>query len=194
MGNDHIWVSVDDLAEEVGIAFGPPLTGIPFDGEVLSLDIAQPAQLLPKRVPQVTSRVVDTRDRTSANDDRDPVLLRRPLRPHRLRRYRKQQTDCEIAPPHSITSWAIAPARSVGGDRLTRPPPGACFVRPHPEQDTAKDIVPQPRRVFQRLLNWFMRFEFTTRRHTMLRHAMPHHAPLHRAPQRSVLRTISVIT
>jgi len=40
VGNDHIRVLVDDLAEEVGIALGPPLTGIPLDGEVLSLDIA----------------------------------------------------------------------------------------------------------------------------------------------------------
>jgi hypothetical protein len=60
--NDHLGLPGDDLAREVGITRGPPAAGIPLDGEVLSLDIAQPAQLGEKCPKDVTS--VDQSDRT----------------------------------------------------------------------------------------------------------------------------------
>jgi hypothetical protein len=63
-GNDHIRAAADNLAGEIGIALGPPFAGIPLDGEVLPLDIAQAAQLLPESLPGVTCRVVDTGDGT----------------------------------------------------------------------------------------------------------------------------------
>jgi hypothetical protein len=81
-GYDHIGVAVDNLAGEIGIACGPALAGIPLDGEVLSLDMAQPAQLFEKLPP---NGIADVGDVTCGNDDRNPVLLRRSLRPRRSR-------------------------------------------------------------------------------------------------------------
>ena len=98
----------EDLANEISKALGPPLAGIPLDGEVLSLDIAQPAQLLPKRLPIPAFRVVDAGDGTCGDDDRNPVLLRPLLRLHRLGCSREQQAYSEIPPPHSISSSARA--------------------------------------------------------------------------------------
>jgi hypothetical protein len=42
-GNDHVRVPADDLASQIGKALAPSLAGIPLDGEILPLDIAQPA-------------------------------------------------------------------------------------------------------------------------------------------------------
>src|SRR5260370_15444103 len=106
-GNNQVRIPVDDLASEIGIARGPPLAGIALDGEVLSLDIAQMAQLLPERLPKATIWIVDAGHGACFND-RDPVLLRPFLRPRRWHRSREQQTNREIAPPHSITSSARA--------------------------------------------------------------------------------------
>jgi hypothetical protein len=49
-GNDHLRVAAGDLASEIGKALGPTLAGIPLYDQVLSLDIAQPAQLFEKRL------------------------------------------------------------------------------------------------------------------------------------------------
>ena len=111
--NDHIRVPADDLASEIGIALGPPLGGISLDGEVLALDVAQAAQLCPKRLSSVTSRVIEAGHRTRSDDNRNPVLRRRFLRPARSWCGREQQTDRQIAPPHSMTSSASA--SRVGG-------------------------------------------------------------------------------
>src|ERR1700758_5009793 len=83
------------------IALGPALARISLDCEVLSLDIARPAQLLKKRPPGANSRVADAGDGACGNDDRYPALFRRLLRPQRLRGGRPQQTRRHIAPPHS---------------------------------------------------------------------------------------------
>ena len=64
VGNDYARVPADDLASESGIALGQPLAGIPLDGEVLSFDIAQSAQLLEKWSPEPISWVVDASGRT----------------------------------------------------------------------------------------------------------------------------------
>ena len=93
---------------KLGIPGGPPLARIPLDGEVFALDVAQPAQLCPKRLPSVTSRVIEAGHRTRSDDNRNPVLLRRFLRPARSWCGREQQTDRQIAPPHSMTSSASA--------------------------------------------------------------------------------------
>src|ERR1700730_16210501 len=53
-------VAVDNLASEIRVALGPPPAGIRLDREVLSLDTAQPAQLLEKRVKRATARIVST--------------------------------------------------------------------------------------------------------------------------------------
>src|SRR5208282_3717887 len=99
--NSHVRVPFDDLASEVVKALGPPLAGIALDGEVLSLDVAQPAQLLEKRPPEGRSRLTDVSDGTRGDDDRNPVMLRRLLRQRRRDCSREQQTHREIAPPHS---------------------------------------------------------------------------------------------
>src|ERR1700737_2405963 len=112
-GNDHVRVPADHLASQIGKVLGQPLAGIPLDGEVLFLDIAQPAQLPEKRLPGTSSGVADACDGTCRNDDRNPVLLRAFLRPHRSWGAREQQTDREIAPSHSITSSARA--SNIGG-------------------------------------------------------------------------------
>jgi len=52
-----------------------------FDGEVLSLDIAQAAQFGEERLPDANSPVTDAGNGTCSDDDRNPVLLRRLLRP-----------------------------------------------------------------------------------------------------------------
>ena len=114
--NDHVRVAADDLASEIGIALGPSPAGISVDCEVLSLDIAQSAQLLEKRPKDRDSRVVDASDGTCCND-RNPVRLRPLLRPHRSRGSGEQQPCREVAPSHSITSSARA--RSKGG--IVRP-------------------------------------------------------------------------
>src|SRR5215469_11469035 len=61
--------------------------------------------------------LVTAGDGTGGDDDRDPVLLRRLLCPHRSRGDREQQSHSQIAPPHPITS--SAPARTAGG--IVRP-------------------------------------------------------------------------
>jgi hypothetical protein len=53
-----------------------PLDRIPFDGEVLPLDITQPAQLFPERLPKPTVRVVDVGRRARLNN-RDPCCFAR---------------------------------------------------------------------------------------------------------------------
>jgi hypothetical protein len=98
------------VRKTVGITRGPPAAGIPLDGEALSLDIAQPAQLREKCLKNGTP--VDKSNRTW-NNDRNPMLLRRLLRRCRWHGGREQQTHREIAPPHSITSSAAA--SSAGG-------------------------------------------------------------------------------
>jgi hypothetical protein len=50
MRDDRLRVMADDLASEIGIGLTTSLAGIPLDGEVLSLDIPQPAQLFEKRL------------------------------------------------------------------------------------------------------------------------------------------------
>jgi hypothetical protein len=105
-GNDRVRLSVDDLASEIAIALGPALTRIPLDGEILSLDVAQPAQLLEKRLPGANSRSADGSDGTCRDDDRNAVLLPPLLRPHRTCGGREQQTNREIASSHIITSSA----------------------------------------------------------------------------------------
>jgi hypothetical protein len=104
--DDHVRVAADHLASEIGIALGPALGGIPLHGEVLSLDITQPAQLLENRLVETKSPLVDAIDGNCGFDDRNPVLLRSLLRPHRLPRAREQQTGREIASSHIITSSA----------------------------------------------------------------------------------------
>jgi hypothetical protein len=64
------------------IALGPSLAGIPLDGEVLSLDIARPAQLLEERSPEAISSGAHESGGSCGGDDRHPVLLRPLLRPH----------------------------------------------------------------------------------------------------------------
>jgi len=81
---------------------------MPVDDEGFAFDIAQPAQLLPKRLPVATSGIVDAGGGTRRDDDRNTVLLRPLLRPHRTHGARQQQTDDKIPPPHSITSSASA--------------------------------------------------------------------------------------
>src|SRR5271166_4309168 len=73
-----------------------------------------PAQLVENPLIKSTSPTsADTRDWTRGDDDRNPVLLRRLLRPHFWRCGSEQQTDGELAPPHSIT--LSASASSDGG-------------------------------------------------------------------------------
>src|ERR1700740_3417882 len=79
-GDDHLRVPADHLTGEVGKALGPPLAGIALDGEVLPLDIAQPAQLRKKRLPRANSLVTDSGNGAGGDDNRDPVLPRRLLR------------------------------------------------------------------------------------------------------------------
>src|ERR1700751_5204552 len=67
---------------EAGKALGPPLAGIALDGEVLPLDIAQPAQLRKKRLPRANSLVTDSGNGAGGDDNSDPVLPPRLLRPH----------------------------------------------------------------------------------------------------------------
>src|SRR6202035_5276834 len=86
------------------------------DREVLSLDIAQPGQLLEKCLKRVNSRIVDTSGGACGND-RDPVLLHPLLRPPRSRGGRKRQSDREVAPPHSITARRSSAPFLVGGER-----------------------------------------------------------------------------
>ena len=117
-------MSPDDLAREIGIALGPPLAGIPLDREVLSLDIPQPAQLLPKCLPSVTCRVVNAGGGTRSDDDRNPVLFGPLLRPHSTYRGCEQEAGREIAPPHSITSSAVP--SNAGGK--ARPSAFAAFI------------------------------------------------------------------
>ena len=74
--NNDLRAAVDDLAREIGIALGPPLAGIPLDGEVLSLDVAQSAQLSEKRRPSAKSCVADDIDGTRGRDDCNSVLPR----------------------------------------------------------------------------------------------------------------------
>ena len=79
--NDHIGVPADDLASEIGITLGAALTGIALDGEILSLDVAEPTQLFENRLIKPTAPgVAYASDGTRRNDDGDPVLLIRLLR------------------------------------------------------------------------------------------------------------------
>jgi hypothetical protein len=55
------------------------------------------------------SRFADESDRTCWDDDRNPVLFRRLLRSCHSDRGREQQTNREIAPPHSMISSARPP-------------------------------------------------------------------------------------
>ena len=115
MGDDRFRIFADDLASEIGIGLAPSLAGIPLDGEVLPLDIAQPAKFFEKRlvfpVPYgVTTGVADGSDGTCGDDDRDPMLLRRLLRQciARPRARRPGEYPDEFTPPHSMTSSAEA--------------------------------------------------------------------------------------
>ena len=60
--NDRVRLSIDDLTRQLGVALRPSLTGIPINGEVLSLDIAQPAQLRKKRLPGTSPLATDAGD------------------------------------------------------------------------------------------------------------------------------------
>ena len=73
-GDDHVRAAGDDLASKVGIGRGAPASGIPLDGEVWSLDVAQPAQFLEKCPKNRSCGVVNISDRLRGYD-RDPVLL-----------------------------------------------------------------------------------------------------------------------
>ena len=128
LGNDYVRAATDDLASEIGKALGPPLAGIPLDCKILSLDIAQPAQLSEKTLVEaepyeVATGFADDGDGTCGDDDRNPALLPPLLRLDRSDCGREQQTNCEIAPPHSMIS--SAPASSVGG--MVRPSAVAAF-------------------------------------------------------------------
>jgi len=50
LGNDYVRVAADNLASEIGKALGAPLAGIALDHKILSLDIAQSAQLCEERL------------------------------------------------------------------------------------------------------------------------------------------------
>jgi len=115
-GNDDLGAAGDDLASDLGIAFWLPSAGIPLDREVLSFDMTQTAQLLEECPKERT--VVDQSDGTG-KDDRNPVLLCRLLRPYRLHGGSEQQTDREIAAPHSIT-WSASARRAGGMVRFNR--------------------------------------------------------------------------
>jgi hypothetical protein len=93
------------------MAVGPSLAGIALDGEVVALDIAQPAQLIEKRRPSPRPCVAEVSDRPRWGDDRDPVLLRALPRLHRLGGGREQQNHREIAPSRSTTvrRWDFTP-------------------------------------------------------------------------------------
>ena len=78
--NDHVGLSVDDLASQVGEVLGPALAGIPLDCEILSLDIAQPDQLREKRPIEADAGIADRSEGAGGADDGDPVLLCRLLR------------------------------------------------------------------------------------------------------------------
>jgi hypothetical protein len=80
MATINIRIAAGDLASDIGKAVGPSLAGIPLDDQVPSLDIAQPTQLLEKRLIEATKQRVaagfaDDSDRTRRDDNRNPVLL-----------------------------------------------------------------------------------------------------------------------
>ncbi len=100
-------------------AYRPSVT---IASQVLSLDIAQPAQLLEKRAIKSDARVVDQSGGTRGADDRNPMMVRKLPRPNRLQRRREQKTNREVAPPHSVTSSAKWLSTLPVG-HLTRPLP-----------------------------------------------------------------------
>src|SRR6516162_1026895 len=121
-------IAPDDLAREIGMARRTAFARISLDCQVLSLDIAQPAQLLKERLVEAASHGVaghfaDAGDRATGHDDCNSVLLRPFQRRCRWCSGRNQQTDREIAPFHSITSSARASRR--GG--IVRPSALAAF-------------------------------------------------------------------
>lgn len=59
MANDHVRIPGDDLAGEIRKLLGPPLAGTPLDGEALSFDIAQPAQLFENRLIEARSHITN---------------------------------------------------------------------------------------------------------------------------------------
>jgi len=75
------------------MAVGPSLAGIALDGEVVALDIAQPAQLIEKRRPSPRPCVAEVSDRPRC------ALPRL----HRLGGGRERQNHREIAPSRSTT-------------------------------------------------------------------------------------------
>ncbi len=51
-GGDQVGMRADDIAGEISIALGPPLSGVSFHHEVLALNVAKATQLLEKTLSE----------------------------------------------------------------------------------------------------------------------------------------------
>src|SRR5215472_16835712 len=86
-----------------------PFGRIPLHNDALPFDVAQTPQFREERPPRSTSSGFgDHVGREYRSDDRDPSWLCQVLRQRGSACGRKQQTDCEIPTPHSMTSSARA--------------------------------------------------------------------------------------
>src|SRR6266700_1896462 len=93
---------VDDIAGQFGIAFGLPFSRVPFDPEVLALDVAQPTQLLEKSAVIRSTAHAHFADFGRRVNESDPLHLRRLLRSGRQwprSRWTAKKRD-ELAPLH----------------------------------------------------------------------------------------------
>jgi len=100
---DQVRLLANYFAGQLGIMFSPSRPGVSLDDDILSLDIAEPAQFLKKRDKTRGSCFTQVSHRGRRVNDRNVIDLLRLLRLRAHCRGRNQQTGYELPPPHLLT-------------------------------------------------------------------------------------------